>query len=621
LPTIRTRPRQAAADGVYCLAEAAGVLGGSDGDSAARAVALLVEEAVRLARERAGGEVGAAAGGDEAAREVVRRGLGAARGVDAFWLGEAYQHLLDGRAGGGGRRASGVFYTPGPLAERLTAEAVGCLGACAVPRVMDPACGTGAFLVAAARRIGRGLGAGAREGLALRLHGIDIDPLAVELCRLALWLELGRHGEPSSGPWCFADTVRLGDALLDERESCFDLVLGNPPFLGQLRSSNALAGARREALRRRFGEVVGAYTDPAAVFLRLAMGMVAPGGAVGMVLPCSVLASRDAEAVRRHVRGSASLRWLWLDSDRVFGAQVHTVSLVVRRGEAGGVCADVAACVRRAVGSGFREAPAADAGVVGPESWGPLACDLLGVPRVEVRGASGLAEVADVTAGFRDEYYAVARRVREVEGLGGTVRGVVTVGLVEPGRAEWGARSARIGGCLWARPGVEADPSDGVLERVLARQAHPKLIVATQSRVLEVAPDEAGRFVATTPCIVVTPRDPEDLWRLGAWLASPQVSALVAARSFGAARSLGAIKPSASLLRSLPAPEPAPAWEEAGRLFREAVGADSVGDRAALLCECAACGLRAGGFGPRESEALLAWWRGRLPQSLREHCA
>lgn len=92
--------------------------------------------------------------------------------------------------------------------------------------VCDPACGSGHFLLAAARRIGREL-AKVRTGdeepspeqmrLAIRdvithcIYGVDKNPLAVDLCKVALWLE----GHTTHKPLTFLDhRIRCGDSLV-----------------------------------------------------------------------------------------------------------------------------------------------------------------------------------------------------------------------------------------------------------------------------------------------------------------------------------------------------------------------------------------------------------------------
>lgn len=92
--------------------------------------------------------------------------------------------------------------------------------------VCDPACGSGHFLLAAARRLGREL-AKVRTGedepipkefhLAVRdviahcVYGVDVNPLAVDLCKLALWLEGHWTGKPLS----FLDNrIKCGNSLI-----------------------------------------------------------------------------------------------------------------------------------------------------------------------------------------------------------------------------------------------------------------------------------------------------------------------------------------------------------------------------------------------------------------------
>jgi type I restriction-modification system DNA methylase subunit len=78
-------------------------------------------------------------------------------------------------------------------------------------RVCDPAAGSGHFLLAAARRLGKELARvktgedepapervreAIRDVVAHCIYGVDKNPLAVELCRVALWLEAHAEGKP-----------------------------------------------------------------------------------------------------------------------------------------------------------------------------------------------------------------------------------------------------------------------------------------------------------------------------------------------------------------------------------------------------------------------------------------
>ncbi len=96
------------------------------------------------------------------------------------------------------RRQAGAFYTPAPVAEALVEEALRTVTRKPgkPPRFLDPACGTGVFLVAAFRRLADAQIDQPMEGsLARRLalaaatiHGVDCDARAVDLARRALLL-------------------------------------------------------------------------------------------------------------------------------------------------------------------------------------------------------------------------------------------------------------------------------------------------------------------------------------------------------------------------------------------------------------------------------------------------
>jgi N-6 DNA Methylase len=139
----------------------------------------------------------------------------------------------------GRRKGSGSFYTPHEITEYLTHAALdplveplvtgGDSAAILQLRVCDPAMGSGAFLVQAARVLGRALararatgnGAGAitpdqikrAESEIIRrcLYGVDLNPLAVALAKVSLWLETLQSGEPLT----FLDVhLRVGDSLI-----------------------------------------------------------------------------------------------------------------------------------------------------------------------------------------------------------------------------------------------------------------------------------------------------------------------------------------------------------------------------------------------------------------------
>src|SRR5690606_9666335 len=156
------------------------------------------------------------------------------------------------------RKALGAHYTPPALARRIVELALDAFGA--PPRVVaDPCCGGGSFLLAAADALAD-RGVPAAEVVGERLVGADADAGAVDAARRALQLWAEHHGvRRSKVP---EPRLVVADTLLHAPDwwSQVEVVVGNPPFLGQLGRATARSPQRRAEVVERFG-AVGPYTD------------------------------------------------------------------------------------------------------------------------------------------------------------------------------------------------------------------------------------------------------------------------------------------------------------------------------------------------------------------------
>jgi hypothetical protein len=176
------------------------------------------------------------------------------RDMETEELGSVYESLLeltprispDGRefkfaegsqTKGNARKTSGSYYTPDslvqvlldsaldPVLDRVESESEDPVRGLLGVTVIDPACGSGHFLLAAARRIAlrvvrRRHGdiyttqqrlAALRDVVRSCINGVDRNPMAVELTKVALWIETVEPGKPLG----FLDAnIRLGDSLL-----------------------------------------------------------------------------------------------------------------------------------------------------------------------------------------------------------------------------------------------------------------------------------------------------------------------------------------------------------------------------------------------------------------------
>jgi len=199
---------------------------------------------------------------DGALRSVDYKNLGAEE------LGSVYESLLELRpelnldapsfglttASGHERKTSGSYYTPTSLIDCLLDTALEPVldeaarqpdaeAAILRLKVVDPACGSGHFLIAAGHRIAKRLAA-ARTGdeepspeavrRALRdvmghcVYGVDVNPMAVELCKFNLWLEALDPGKPLS---FLEHRIQPGNSLLGTTPALLSKGLPDDAFI------------------------------------------------------------------------------------------------------------------------------------------------------------------------------------------------------------------------------------------------------------------------------------------------------------------------------------------------------------------------------------------------------
>ncbi len=516
------------------------------------------------------------------------------------------------RGGVSRRKAQGAHYTPPALVRFVLEESLhGWKPGTEACRVLDPACGSGNFLVEAARVLAHRDGVAVARILRERVFGVDIDPVAVKLARAAL-LELlpPRTSEPTrrAVSRALARNIAVGDALAMPPDRRFELIVGNPPFLNQLEKGTAASRARARMIAEVTGGAVRRYTDLAAAFLLWGLARLAPRGRLGFVMPQSFLATGDARSARDAAVGLARLRSIWSCEEPLFeDANVRVCTLVFEQGgvvqRRGGVQTRGGdrGGLRRAFGAEFAalrgSTPRPQAG---DESWASMLSEGFGAPRITLDPSGRcIADIATATADFRDQYYGLAGAVVE-NGAGPRLATTRHIGLAE---CAWGACTARILGERYERPTIEVDRLAGRkgMERWLAARLVPKVLVATQTKVIEAFVDEQGEYAPLVPLITVVPRDGTDLWLLAAAIASPIVAVRARSLYAGSALGAGAIKLSAKQLLAMPLPLDRTAWNRSAELLR----ARDLPGFARSSCEAHA-------LSPRETRDVLHFWTSRL---------
>lgn len=181
--------------------------------------------------------------------------------------------------------------------------------------ILDPACGSGVFLVEAYKRLvlhwrsrnsWQRPGVDVLRGLLTRVHGVDIEDGAVELAAFSLCLSLCDALEPKE----IRSSVKLFPRLANEtlHHGCFfdvklrsrlkrpvSVLVGNPPFESVLTTE----GAKRSAAS--YAKAYGALADKqlAYLFLNDAMDLLTENGVVAMVQPSGFLYNQNALSFRQ----------------------------------------------------------------------------------------------------------------------------------------------------------------------------------------------------------------------------------------------------------------------------------------------------------------------------------
>lgn len=206
-------------------------------------------------------------------------------------------------------------------------------------RLLDPACGSGAFLVEAFDQLyaayetandrladlrgHRTLFDLDRQILQNNLYGVDLNDEAVEICKLSMWIKTAQRGKELTS---LDTTVRAGNSVVDDPAvhhrafdwkaafpevfavGGFDVVVGNPPYVRQ-----ELLSAIKPHLQQRFASYHG-MADLYVYFYELGLRLLKPGGKLSLVVTNKWLKAGYAEPLRKHLAEQS-----WVESLVDFG--------------------------------------------------------------------------------------------------------------------------------------------------------------------------------------------------------------------------------------------------------------------------------------------------------------
>ncbi|GIJ21216.1 Eco57I restriction-modification methylase domain-containing protein [Micromonospora lutea] len=225
-------------------------------------------------------------------------------------------------------------------------------------RVLDPACGSGAFLVhvldyllAENQRVDAILGGSlmsvddyVREILQRNIYGVDVNEESVEITKLSLWLKTARPGKKLTA---LDGTIRCGNSLISDPAYAgkrafdwqlnfkdvfsaggFDVIVGNPPYV---RSRDNSFDDVKEYIRSNFANL---HEKPNLylLFMEQSMRLLRDGGKLGFVVPNSWLGMESAKKTRKMLLDETTLeRFVNLKGESFEGVNVETVVFVLSK--------------------------------------------------------------------------------------------------------------------------------------------------------------------------------------------------------------------------------------------------------------------------------------------------
>jgi adenine-specific DNA-methyltransferase len=206
------------------------------------------------------------------------------------------------------KKSQGAVYTPNLIIDYLVRDVVRSVSI-DTANLLDPACGSGGFLIRASEILLTEKRIPIHQSLSHLLYGIDNDPCAISHAHKLIDLFLLKNGiKPISVP----RNIILGDTLLEDKATLaqkfgksvkFHCIVTNPPYV----KLQNLAAAYRKNLANKYGEfAIGSYSL-SILFLIAMYELLEKDGSIGIITQNNLFTSLAGENIREYLQAHRAI--------------------------------------------------------------------------------------------------------------------------------------------------------------------------------------------------------------------------------------------------------------------------------------------------------------------------
>jgi len=225
------------------------------------------------------------------------------------------------------KKQYGQFYTPPEVVEYIVEKIPVIPGM----KIMDPACGTGCFIIPVFRKLmslyrdkTSNTDITAEKILKANIFGFELNPVAVHCATLNL-MHKGNLIDPVT------TNIVCKDALVKEaNEKKYDIVIGNPPYISYgLRGTDKIDKDRYSYYKENYRHSAQYKISQYPLFIERGLELLKEGGYLGYIIPDSFLTGKYYSRIRGHMLNTANIIEISLLEGKIWRKGVVGKSVII----------------------------------------------------------------------------------------------------------------------------------------------------------------------------------------------------------------------------------------------------------------------------------------------------